>query len=250
MLARLTALAICLSITLPARAQSFDVASIKPAAISKSGGDGNSSRSQIQYSADTLILLNIDLNELIQWAYKLQPFQISDKDLLRDKRYDIRAKSGEPTSLAQMRLMLQTLLTARFKLIAHREPKTTSVFELVIAKGGPKLPPNKAAQLPASYARENLPRVVDGGFSFMNITLSEFAGQLSQLRPIARPVLNRTNIEGVYDIALKGAAQAMLQPDGTSLFTLLQEQLGLRLVSAKDDTPMLVVDHVEEPSQN
>lgn len=242
--------AICLSIAPFAQSQSFDVASIKPAAIWKAGGEGSGSRSRIEVTADTLTMLNIDLNEMVQWAYTLQPFQISDRNLLRDNRYDVRARSSEPVSLTQMRSMLQDLLATRFKLTAHREPKRTSVFELVIAKGGPKLPPNKTGQLPSSYPRENLPRVVDGGFLFTNTTLTEFAEQLSQLRPIGQPVLDRTGISGVYDITLKLTARAMLQEDGPSLFTLIEEQLGLKLVAAKDETPMLIVDHAEEPSQN
>jgi len=195
-------------------------------------------------------MLNIDLNEMVQWAYGLQPYQISGQNMLMDRRYDVRAKSGAPASVTQMRVMLQGLLTTRFKLTAHRELKKTSVFELVIAKGGPRLPRNKVEQLPVSYVRENLPQVVDGGFLFTNTSMTEFAEQLSQLRPIGQPVLDRTGIKGVYDITLKSAASAILQPDGPSLFTLIQEQLGLKLVAGKDAIPILIVDHAEEPSEN
>lgn len=242
--------AICLVLAALGRAQSFDVASIKPSAIWKAGGEGSSSRSQIEYSADSLTMLNIDLNEMVQWAYALQPFQISEKSSLKDKRYDIRARSAKTVSVAQMRVMLQALLTERFKVRSHQEAKKTSVFELTVAKGGAKLPSNKADQLPASHARENLPRVVDGGFVFTNVSMAEFAEQLSQLRPIGQPVLDRTGIKGVYDITLKSAASAMLREDGPSLFTLIQEQLGLRLVSKNEAVPILVIDHAEEPSEN
>jgi uncharacterized protein (TIGR03435 family) len=193
---------------------------------------------------------NIDLNEMIQWAFGLQPYQISGQNRLVDKRYEVRAKSADPVSVSQMRVMLQGLLTSRFKLTVHREPKKTSVFELVVGKDGARLPPNKADQLPASYARENLPRVVDGGFFFPNTSMTEFAEQLSQLRPIGLPVLDRTGIKGVYDITLKSAASAILQADGPSLFTLIQEQLGLKLVAAKDVIPILTVVQAEEPSEN
>ena len=215
----------------------------------KAGGEGSSSRSQIENSPDSLTMLNIDLNEMVQWAYGLQPYQISGQNI-DGRRYDVRAKSGAPVSVTQMRVMLEGLLTTRFKLTAHRELKKTSVFELVTARGGPKLPRNKADQLPISYVRENLPRVVDGGFLFTNASMTEFAEQLSQLRPIGQPVLDRTGIKGVYDITLKSAASAILQPDGPSLFTLIQEQLGLKLVAAKDAIPILIVDRAEEPSEN
>jgi uncharacterized protein (TIGR03435 family) len=68
--------------------------------------------------------------------------------------------------------------------------------------------------------------------------------------PIGQPVLDRTGIKGVYDITLKSAARAIVQPDGPSLFTLIQEQLGLKLIATKDMIPVLVVDHAEEPSPN
>ena len=239
----------CLIFGSPGQAQSFDVASIKPSTMWTAGGEGTK-RSQIEHSADSLTMRNVDLGEMVQWAFGLQPYQISGQNRLGDKRYDVRAKSTDPASMPQMRVMLQGLLASRFKLTVHREPKMTSVFELVVAKGGAKLPPNKADQLPASYARESLPRVVDGGFVFMNASMGDFSEQLSLLRPIGVPVLDRTGIKGVYDITLKSAASAILQPDGPSLFTLIQEQLGLRLVAAKDVIPILIVDHAEEPSEN
>lgn len=244
------AVAGCLFFAPFGRAQSFDVAAIKPSTAWKAGGEGSSSRLQIEHSADSLTMRNIDLNEMVQWAFGLQPYEISGQSKLEDKRYDVRAKSAGPASVSQIKVMLQGLLATRFKLTVHREPKKTSVFELVVAKGGAKLPPNKVDQLPASYARENLPRVVDGGFFFANTSMTEFAEQLSQLRPIGLPVLDRTGIKGVYDITLKSAASAILQADGPSLFTLIQEQLGLKLIAAKDVIPILIVDHAEEPSEN
>jgi uncharacterized protein (TIGR03435 family) len=216
----------------------------------KAGGEGSSSRSQIEHGPDSLTTLNTNLNEMVQWAYGLQPYQISGQNILMDRRYDVRAKSGAPVSVTQMRVMLQGLLITQFKLTAHRELKKASVFELVIAKGGPKLPRNKADQLPVSYVRENLPRVVNGDFLFTNTSMTEFAVRLSQLRPIGQPVLDRTGIKGVYDITLKSVASAILQPDGPSLFTLIQEQLGIKLVAAKDVIPILIVEHAEEPSEN
>ncbi len=232
-----------------AQAQSFDVASIRVSDLWKAGGDGGNSRSQIEVAPDGLTLRNIDLTEMVLWAYQLQPFQVSIKNR-KDTRYDVRATSAARVSPNIMRAMLQDLLATRFKLVAHREPKETSVFELVIANGGAKLPPDKSSQLPEAYPKENLPRVVDGAFVFVNTTLPEFAEQLSHLRPIAQPVIDRTGIKGTYDITLKSAPAAILQPDGPSLFTLIQEQLGLRLISAKDRTAFLVVDRFSEPSEN
>jgi uncharacterized protein (TIGR03435 family) len=89
------------------------------------------------------------------------------------------------------------------------------VYALVLAKGGPKLPAPKAdGGLLAVRSSESLPRVEDGNFVFHDTSIPEFAEKLSQLRDIDRPVVDRTGIKGVFDITLKGAATAMLQPDG------------------------------------
>ena len=82
------------------------------------------------------------------------------------------------------------------------------------------------------------------------MSLPDFAQQLTELRGIDFPVIDRTGIAGVYDITLKGAASALLDPSVPSLLTLIQEQLGLKLVSAKDPLEVVVVDHAEEPSAN
>jgi len=227
----------------------FEVASIRPAATAENGGEG-SSRSEIQYTSDGLTMRNIDLSEMIEWGYGLQQYQVERQDRLQGRRYDVRARTSDGATVATLRLMLQDLLATRFRLQVHHEQKRTSVFELVVAKGGPHLPKNKIDELPASYPKESLPRVVDGGFVFANVSMAEFAQQLTELRGIDLPVLDRTGIQGVYDITLKSAASAMLEANGPTLFTLIQEQLGLKLAAAKDPIDVVVVDGAEEPSPN
>ena len=125
------------------------------------------------------------------------------------------------------------------------------VYELVVAKGGPKLPARKPdSDLPADHAAESLPRGQDGSCLLQNVSMAGFAAKLSLLRGIELPVIDQTLIEGVYDITLKSAASAILHPDGVSLFTLIQEQLGLRLVSAKAPMEMFIVERVSKPSEN
>jgi len=228
---------------------SFDVASIRAVQGGGAGGEAGS-RSQIEAASDGLTMRNIDLSEMIQWAYKLQHYQLTGPTALQGERFDLRARSGDRVSDSTLRLMLQDLLATRFRLQLHREQKKTSVYELVVAKGGPRLPKDKSATLPPAYSKESFPRVVDGGFVFQNVSLSEFAQQLTEIRTIDLPVINRTGIPGVYDIPLKGAASALLDPSGPSLLTLIQEQLGLKLVSAKDPIEVVVVDHAEAPSAN
>ena len=240
----------------PAHAQSsngsraaFEVASVRPATGQEAGGEGGS-RSEIQYAADGLTMQNIDLAEMLQWAYRLEHYQLAGPGMLEGRRYDVRARAGASTDVASLRLMLQDLLATRFKVVLHREKKQTSVYELVVAKDGPRLPPDKTDSLPPSYPKETLPRVADGAFVFTNVSMTDFAKQLTELRGIELPVLDHTGISGVYDITLKSAAQALLEPDGPSLLTLIQEQLGLKLVSARDFIDVVVVDHAEAPTAN
>ena len=80
--------------------------------------------------------------------------------------------------------------------------------------------------------------------------MREFAQQLTEIRGIDLPVVDRTGIAGVYDITLKSAASAVRDPNGPSLLTLIHEQLGLKLVSTNDSIEVMVVDHVEEPTAN
>jgi uncharacterized protein (TIGR03435 family) len=228
---------------------SFEVASIRPVAGGESFGEGGS-RSQIETAADGLTMRNIDLSEMIQWAYGLQHYQLTGPPSLVGPRYDLRAKSANHVNDSTLRLMLQDLLATRFKLQLHREQKKTSVYELVVAKGGPRLPRDKSATLPSSYAKESFPRVDEGGFVFPNVSLGEFAQQLTEIRGIDLPVIDRTGIPGVYDITLKSAASALLDPNGPSLLTLIQEQLGLKLLSAKEPIEVVVVDRFEPPSAN
>ena len=228
---------------------SFEVASIRLSSIDAPGGE-LSTRSQIQTAPDGLVLRNIDVGEMVEWAYTLQHSQLANPGALPHRRYDIRARAAAQVSETMLHLMLQDLLATRFNLKIHREQKTTSVYELVVAKGGPKLPANKADKLPPSYARETFPRVVDGSFVFSNSSMSEFAQQLTELRGIDLPVLDRTGIRGVYDITLKSAAAAVRDPNGPSLLTLIHEQLGLKLVAAKDPIEVVVIDHCDGPTAN
>lgn len=230
-----------------AHAASFEVASIKPAAISKTVREG-SGRARIEYTPDSLTMRNVALADCIQWAYRVEFFQIPGFRSLDATSYDIRAKAAGPVPVSQLRLMLQQLLAERFKLALHHETKAVPVYELTVAKGGPKLPEARVDD--GHHAAENLPRIQDGSFVFEDCSMAEFAAKLSQLRTIDRPVVDKTGIAGYFDLVFKGAAAAQLQPDGPSLLTLLQEQFGLKLVGAKSAVDAIVVDHAEKPTEN
>jgi bla regulator protein BlaR1 len=231
-------------------AAAFEVSSIRPAAIWKAGGEG-SKRSKIEYSPTSLSMWNVDLTDCVQWAYGIKFYQISGPGFPGPERYDILAKTGSSVPVKQLRAMLQDLLEKRFQLRLHRQTKMLPVYELVVANGGPRLPVPKAdTDLSPTHATESLPRVQDGSFVFQDTSMTEFAAKLSLLRGVDLPVIDRTGIKGLFDITLKSAANAILQDDGPSVSTLVQEQLGLKLVSAKAAIEVIVIDHVERPSEN
>lgn len=235
-----------LALALRGDTATFDVASIKPAAVPVNREGGN--RCRIEHSPTSLTMLNVSLADCVQWAYGVDFYQLSGQHLDGDS-YDILAKTGTPVPVGHLRLMLQDLLAKRFQLALHRETKPLPVFELVIAKGGPKLPkPNEGAPV---HAAESLPRVRNGNFVFDDNSMTEFADKLSKLRGIDLPVIDRTGIQGTYDIVLKSAATAILQPDGPSLlFAILQDQLGLKLTQAKAPIQVLVIDYARKPNAN
>jgi uncharacterized protein (TIGR03435 family) len=223
----------------------FDVASIKLSV----GAPGEGRRSSITHTPTSLTMRNVHLSDCIMWAYGVELYQISGGDQLGTKEYDILAKTASPAPVSQLRRMLQHLLADRFKLALHPETKPLPVYELTIAKGGPKLP-RANTDSEDHHVVERLPHVEDGSFVFPDSTLPEFAAKLSLLRGMDRPVVDKTGIAGFFNITLKTAAAALLQENGPSLFTLVPEQLGLKLVPAKAPIDILVIEHAENPTAN
>jgi uncharacterized protein (TIGR03435 family) len=223
----------------------FSAASIKPAAVAVGREGGN--RSRIQHTPTSLTMWNVSLADCVLWAYGIAPFQLPGARPGSDS-YDILAKTDGPVAVSQLKVMLQDLLAKRFKLAIHRETRMLPVYELVVAKGGPKLPKANASA-PVNTA-ESLPRVENGSFVFANASLADFAQMLAKLQGVDLPVVDRTGIAGTYDIVLKGAPAAAREADTAALFTIVQEQLGLELTSAKAPFDIVIIDHAEKPSQN
>ncbi|HWE51975.1 MAG TPA: TIGR03435 family protein [Bryobacteraceae bacterium] len=226
-------------------ANEFDVATIKPAAPSNDG------RSHTRFSTDTgtgnLFYLNVNLKESIGKAYKVQTYQISGPDWLETARFDIVAKFPPGTSSGQILLMLQDLLADRFKLTLHRETKELPVYTLTLAKGGSKMKPAETSSgITSNFSRTT--RHIAAAVSMES--LADFL-----MSEAGRPVLNKTGLTDPYRISLDWAADtAPAGNDGSalpSLFTALQEQLGLKLAPARSPVEVLVVDRIERtPTEN
>jgi uncharacterized protein (TIGR03435 family) len=219
---------------------------------------------------------NVSLKVLISYAFNVQGSDISgDPAWIASDKYDVTAKAAIANlSLDQYRLMVQALLTDRFKLAAHRETKERNGFVLVTAKGGPKLAEANAQ----SCVERGAPRdpgksdaVTCGTFftgpsslDARKMSMAQFANTLSMV--LGNPVLDKTGIAGSFDIHLefdpegtnltgRGALPLDAAPDDDrakpSLFTALQQQVGLRLQSEKVPATILVIDRAERmPSEN
>ncbi|HLW75666.1 MAG TPA: TIGR03435 family protein, partial [Bryobacteraceae bacterium] len=204
----------------------FEVAAIKPSPALPSSGDFTSGIS----SRDGLMRgVNATLKRYIMGAYAIGPNQVvGGPDWLDTDRFDITAKAeppvgdGKPAGDHELMAMLQTLLAERFKLATHRDQKTIEAYVLEVAKGGPKLEKSEGGTSRTDNGRGNL--------AIKNTTMDRFAQVLS--RQMDLPVVNHTGLEGAYNLQLKWSFDTT-KGDGPSVFTAIQEQLGLRLKAQK-----------------
>jgi uncharacterized protein (TIGR03435 family) len=100
------------------------------------------------------------------------------------------------------------------------------------------------------HTAESLPRIQNDAFVFTDVSMAEFAEMLTQLRGIELPVIDHTGIAGNFDIALKSAPGVTREGHAAALFAIIQEQTGLKLVSAKAPFEMIMIDHAGKPTQN
>jgi uncharacterized protein (TIGR03435 family) len=220
----------------------FEVASIKPnnTASGHHGSDG--SRGQIAFE-------NMPLLRLIARAYDVQPFQVSGPDWLASEFFDIVAKYPAGATNEERAGMLRTLLEDRFKLAVHRESKEMPGYALVVAKSGFKLKPVDTGEHDTDHSGGRIQTLSAKATSmaFLADLLSRYLGQ---------PVADRTGIEGVYNFEMRWStddqnADGAARDAPPSIYTALQENLGLRLASQKVPAEIVVVDRVERvPTDN
>ncbi len=235
-----------------AQSPAFEVASIRPSSYA---GDElnelNVGRELISTAPGSLTIRGASLRVCIQWAYNVQAAQIEGPGWLKDAGFDIVAKASKPANDDQLRLMLKMLLADRFGLKAHTEHKEMQVYELTVAKGGPKFHESTTGGPPLFG---NAGR---GALVAERVSMSDLAEKVSE--PLAHPVLDATGLKGRYDIHIDATAyMASAGNDGggqmdimSLLFTAFQQQLGLKIESRKDATEILVVDSVEKtPTEN
>jgi uncharacterized protein (TIGR03435 family) len=238
----------------------FEVASIKPSDPAAGG-------TQIGVSPGGVFTAkNVTLKVLMQQAYDVRDFQVAGgPGWLDTDRYDIVAKGdGTGPSEDELRTMtdrqrnlfkeqlitkLRTLLSDRFQLKVHPETRELPVYALVVAKNGARIQATADDDVTHSSLRVSRG---DGGKSEMTgnrIPLASLAKSLSD--HVGRTVLDQTGLQGNYDFKLTFAPDmAPESADGPSIFTALQEQLGLRLDAQKGPVQVVVIDSVQKASEN
>ena len=174
---------------------------------------------------------------------------------MTDDAWDIEGTFAPVAGKSNMQMGMDcvpALLTDRFHVFVHRETRQLPVYALVVAKGGPKLAASDPNDGKSQSLRVLPPRDL-ARFTAVKMDFPWFINLLGG--ELNLPVVDKTGITGVYDITLSYTPQRLLDaPDyagnGISVFTAIQQQLGLKLEAAKGPVEVLVVDHAEKPSAN
>jgi uncharacterized protein (TIGR03435 family) len=269
------ALAAALFILLAQEQKQFEVASIKPAAPDARG------RSIRPSPGGRVTITNMPLKEMITLAWRIQPYQIVGGPPWFDSAgFDITAKAADTLKDGDIQSMLKSLLEDRFQLAHHSETRDLPIYALVLArkdgKFGPKLTETKegscqpfdparpaAPPVPGQPLPRNCGQMQTGprNIRAVGIEMSLVVPMLSRL--LGRTVVDKTGLKGMYDLEVEwtfdesivmqlpaDAPKPVSDGAGPSIFTALQEQLGLKLESRKGPVEVFVVDRAEKPSEN
>ena len=242
--------------SMPADAKpKFDVVTVKPS-------DPNRPGKLFTIRGRQVLTINTTVNDLITFAYSLQTKEILNAPSWMDEKYDVDGVpdvEGQP-NIQQMRLLIQDALVERFGLKFHTEQREMTAYALSVAKGGPKLTlttdrPNS----PGNFLFGGL-----GKLRVTNSTMKDFCHGMQEA-VMDKPVVDQTGLTERYDFNLNWTPdQSQFASFGThipapnpddpnappSLYTALQEQLGLKMEATKAKVDVMVVDHIDKPSAN
>ncbi|HVO96604.1 MAG TPA: TIGR03435 family protein [Bryobacteraceae bacterium] len=188
---------------------------------------------------------NISLKRLIARAYDVDEGEVfGGPNWVESLGFDINAKIPEEfanNTRETVPIMLRNFLADRFHLTVHREQRETSGYVLAVAKKGVKMTPAKGTRPGSRMSTHNTELVAEG------VTMEIFARDLTRM--LEKPVTDKTELSGAFDFKMEWA-DSDPSDDRPSLFTALQEQLGLKLESAKVTYSAVVIDHAEKPGEN
>ena len=210
---------------------------------------------------------NLPIKTLLQIAYGYDAPVVGAPEWTANTFYNIRAYSDEAADarLAKLtdnevrlekRNAIRVLLAERLGLKTHFETRNSSIYDLVVAKGGVKMqlvPPPPASETPATPPPANVQaHGSQHGLEFVgsNATIRAIAAPLSSM--VEEPVVDKTGLTGTYNYTLQfGREWSEHDPDSwPSIFTAVQEQLGLKLEAVHESVPNLVIDHITKPTEN
>jgi uncharacterized protein (TIGR03435 family) len=226
-----------LSVATAALAQSqpaFEVASIKPTDPSSVGNQ------MFSQPGGRFRGINATLKSLIRYAYDVDDEQIIGAvGWMESAGFDIAAKASDPNA-SDLRAMVRTLLADRFHLKFHNATRELAIYILSVSKTGPKLTAVDKAGLG-----------VGGGNGKLNGRGADMATLARVLRArLGRVVYDHTGLAGFFTFQVNFAADDNVNSDAPSLFTALQEQLGLKLETQKGPVEVIIIDHAERPGDN
>jgi uncharacterized protein (TIGR03435 family) len=244
----------------PATASAVPTPAFDVAAIHLHESQPHEHNSITSYSTDgNFHAENVSVQTLVWWTYEMPESRIVglpswagnthfNIEATSDPSVDARLKNLAPQAAsAEKRRMVQALLADRFKLVTHTETRELPVYQLVAAKGGPKLGPLQEKGTTINLWRDHVEVQTSNSVATLAEQLSKVTG---------RDVVDKTGISGRYHLTLKwtpddsASTGGDSSESGPSLFTALEEQLGLKLESAKGPVEVLVIDHVEMPTAN
>jgi len=236
------------------RAQSpaFEAASVR---LNLSGVDHGA----ISLLPGRVTVKNITLKGLMRYAWDVRDLQISGGPAWLDSdRWDIAATAGREITEDERKEMLQTLLLDRFRMTIRRETKELPVYTLVVGKNGSKLKPNtdgRKSRFSMEASDKGLARLAGEDVSVHRLAVV-LVGQ------VGRNVIDRTGLEGNFDFTLEWVPDPANMPmingakpdgsglNGASIFTAVQEQLGLKLEATKGPVEILVIERAEKATEN
>jgi uncharacterized protein (TIGR03435 family) len=243
-----------------AQAPAFDAASIRPSTSARPGADW------VILPGGVFNAQNANVVELLAAAHQIETFRVvGGPDWVRRDGYDLNARAGANVTPDDTRRMLRRLLDDRFRLKARMEPREMPVLALVRSRDdgrtGPRLVPASSgtcierAEPSAKVTADALPcgRLFTnpGWMRGRRVPLDLLAARLAPI--VGRPVVNRTALDGLFDIDLDFApenAPASVQDAKPGLFTALDEQLRLKLESSSAPVDVVVIESIERPTEN
>lgn len=227
---------------------SLEVATIKPS-------DPSDQRHRSEVHGQRIVIENQTVKNMIQMSYGVQARQIVNApSWIESERFDIQGLTnmeGQP-SVPQFQEMVRKLLAERFGLKLHMEKREMARYSLIVTKGGPKMEPTKVAP-DALPNEQGTGDKTSRSWRMENVSMTDLAQNLQG--ELDRPVVDETGLKGRYDFTLKWLrtdAAPATDSDGSlpGIFTALQEQVGLKVEPSKGEVDVLVIEQVEQPSQN